>query len=106
MMAGALNKRINFEAQTKTPDGMGGWIVIWKTVASSIAAGIWPISASEQVQAAQVVMTVSHRIRIRYRSILKASWRIRFGTRYFSIISIINPNEKREMFDLLCKEAT
>jgi len=29
-----------------------------------------------------------------------------FGTRYFSIVSILNPNEANEWLDLMCNEAT
>jgi SPP1 family predicted phage head-tail adaptor len=105
MKIGDLNKRVIFQYQVKIPDGMGGNISTWEDEAT-VWAAIWPISASEQVQAMQNVMTISHRIRIRYRTILKPSWRICFGTRYFNIVSIINPDEKNQMLDLICKEAS
>lgn len=103
-MIGDLNKRVEIQVPTNTTDGMGGSTVVFSTTAT-IWAAIWPVSASEQVQAMQTAMTISHRIRIRYRSVLKASWRIKFGTRYFAIVSIINPNEKNEFLDLMCKES-
>ena len=83
---------------------MGGFVTSWVN-AATIWAAIWPVSASEQVQSMQSTMTISHRIRIRYRSILRASWRIKFGLRYFNIVSIINQNEKNELLDLMCKES-
>ncbi len=104
MRSGDLKKRITLQYQTKVPDGQGGFTTIWVD-ACSIFAAIWPISANEQVQAMQTVMTITHRIRIRYRSVLKPSWRVKFGTRYFNIVSIINPNEENEMLDLMVKEA-
>ncbi len=104
MKSGDLKKRITLQYQTKAPDGMGSFTTTWVDHAT-VWAAIWPISASEQVQAMQTVMTMTHRIRIRYRSVLKASWRIKFGTRYFNIVSIINPNIENEMLDLMCKEA-
>ena len=104
MRIGDLNKRIELQYTTKTPDGMGGWINVFVTAATVFAA-IWPVSASEQIQAAQQVMTISHRIRIRYRSVFKSSWRVKFGTRFFSIVSIINPNEAGKYLDIMCKEA-
>ncbi len=105
-MIGDFRHMINFEAQTKTPDNMGGFSTSWKTVASSIAAAIWPVSAKEVIQAAQPVMIASHRIKIRYRANIKNSYRIKFGSRYFNIVSIINVNEKNEMLDILAKETT
>jgi len=104
MEAGMLNKRITLQYQTKVNNNMGGFVTSWVN-AATIWAAIWPVSASEQVQSMQSTMTISHRIRIRYRSILRASWRIKFGLRYFNIVSIINQNEKNELLDLMCKES-
>jgi SPP1 family predicted phage head-tail adaptor len=104
MRIGDLNKRISIQYQTKVPDGLGGFTTIW-TEAAAIFGAIWPVSANEQIQAAQVTMTITHRVRIRYRSVLRPSWRIKFGTRYFNIVSIIDPNMAHKYLDLLCKEA-
>jgi len=102
--AGALNKRITLQYTVKTPDGMGGWTVSYVDHAT-IWAAIWPTSANEIITANATSMVVSHRIRIRHRSVLKAAWRIKFGNRYFAIVSIINPNEAGEWLDIMCKEA-
>jgi SPP1 family predicted phage head-tail adaptor len=104
MRIGDLNKRITLQYQTKVPDGMGKFIISWVD-ADTIWAAIWPVSANEIIAANTISMVVSHRIRIRYRSILKSSWRVKFGNRYFAIVSIINKNEKNELLDLMCKEA-
>ena len=99
-----LNKRIVLQHSTRVPDGMGGFTVAW-TAAATVWAAVWPVSASETIQAAQATMTVTHRIRIRYRSVLKASWRISYAGRYFNIVSIIDPNTDHRWLDVLCKEA-
>jgi SPP1 family predicted phage head-tail adaptor len=104
MNIGSLNKRITLQYQTKVPDGMGGFVTAWVDAATVFAA-IWPTSASEVVAANATSMVISHRIRIRYRSILKPSWRIKYGNRYFAIVSILNPSERNEMLDIMCKEA-
>jgi SPP1 family predicted phage head-tail adaptor len=104
MGAGALNKYITLQYPTKVSDGMGGFTLTWSDLVSCFAA-IWPVSANEQVQSMQPTMTISHRIRIRYRSVLRPDWRIKYGNRYFAIVSKINPNEKNEWLDLMCKEA-
>ena len=100
-----LNKRIDFQAQTKVPDNMGGFTVVWASMASSIAAAIWPVSASEAIQGSRPVMDITHRIRIRYRANLKASWRISWAGKYFNIVSIIDPNSAHRWLDILAKEA-
>jgi SPP1 family predicted phage head-tail adaptor len=50
-------------------------------------------------------MTITHRIRIRYRAVLKAGWRISYAGRYFNVVSIIDPNMAHRWLDLMCKEA-
>lgn len=102
--AGDLNKRIVLQYKTRVADGMGAWTETWND-AATIWAAIWPTSAAELVAANATSMVVSHRIRIRYRSTIKSSWRVRFGNRYFAIVSIINPSEKNEYLDLMVKEA-
>jgi SPP1 family predicted phage head-tail adaptor len=82
---------------------MGGFTTTWVDAATVFAA-IWPTSAREQVTANSLSMTISHRIRIRYRSVLKAAWRISYRGRRFNIVSIINPNEANEYLDIMCKE--
>lgn len=105
MRIGDLNKLISIIGTTRASDGMGGFTLTDSTIASSIWAAIWPLSASETVKSMQQTMEISHRIRIRYRSVFRPDWRIKFGERYFDVKSIINPNERGEWLDLMCKEA-
>ena len=104
IQAGLLNKRITIQQQTKVSDSMGGFTITWSDVAT-VWAAIWPVSANEQTQAQSTAMVISHRIRIRYRSVIRASWRVQFDNRYFNIVSIVNPNEANEYLDLMVKEA-
>jgi SPP1 family predicted phage head-tail adaptor len=99
-----LNKRITIEAPTKVPDGGGGFTNTFTAIAT-VWAAVWPTSANEITAANATTMVVSHRIRIRWRSVMRSSWRIKFESRYFSIVGITSPNEAREWLDLLCKEA-
>lgn len=104
MRIGDLRHRVTLQYQTRASDSMGGATISWVD-AATVFAGIWPVSAKEQVAGSQQTMEVTHRIRMRYRLNLKASWRLKFGTRYFAIVSVVNPNERGKMLDLLCKEA-
>lgn len=105
MMIGSLNKRITLQYEVKTSDNMGGFDVVW-TDNSKVWAAIWPTSAREQVQSMKETMTISHQIRIRYKSSVLASWRVKLRSRYFNIVSIVNPEERGEWLDLMCKEST
>lgn len=105
MEIGPLNKRVKLQYETQTADDMGGFTVVW-TDAATVWAAIWPTSAKELTQSMQTDMVITHRIRIRYRSSFIPSYRIKFGDRYFNIISIINPSERNEYFDIMAKEST
>jgi SPP1 family predicted phage head-tail adaptor len=104
MRSGDLDKRITWQQETKVPDGMSGFTVTWVDVCT-VWCSIWPISANEIIRANAPAMIATHRVRMHYRSVFKPYWRGKFGNRYFSIVSIINPNERNEMLELLCKEA-
>jgi len=99
-----LNKTIILQYKTMVPDGMGGYTTTWAD-AATVWAAIWPISANEQIQAMGQQMTITHRIRIRYRNTIKASWRVKFGDRYFNIVSVVDPNMAHRWLDIMVKEA-
>lgn len=82
---------------------MGGTTITWND-GSTIFAAIWPVSANEATRSGQLSMDITHRIRVRYRRDIKGSWRLKFGERYFNIVSIINPNTANRSLDILCKE--
>ena len=103
MRAGDLNKRVTIQVPTKAADGMGSFTITWSDLAT-VWAAIWPKGAKEVVQSMQTSMEVSHRIRVRFRRPFRPDWRLKFGDRYFNIVSVINPNERNEWLDLMCKE--
>ena len=103
MNIGSLNKRVLIQYPTVVSDSMGGFTTTWAD-SDTIWAAIWPTSAKEQVQSMGVTMTITHRIRIRYRSVLRASWRLKYGEKYYNIVSIVNPNMSNKMLDLMVKE--
>ena len=105
MPIGDLNKRITIQYTTKVADGMGGYTETWND-GDTIFAAIWPTSANELIQSMQNDIVITHRIRIRYRSAFSPAWRVKFGNRYFAIVSVLNPNERNEWLDLMCKEST
>lgn len=104
MIIGTLNKRITIQHKTKVADGIGGHVDTWVDYATVFAA-IWDATGNELNAAGSTSLIITHKIRIRYRSAVKAGYRIKYGTRFFNIISIVNPNESNRQLDLLCKEA-
>lgn len=104
MNIGPLRKRIMLQSPTRVSDGMGGHTVTFADEMEAWAA-IWPTSANERIEGGQQVLTVSHRVRIRYRGGVHPSWRIRYGDRYFAIVGIVNKDERNQVLDMLVKEA-
>ena len=82
---GDLNHRITLQYKTFVSDGMGGRTETWNT-----AATVWckktPHRSNEAVQAMKETGKLTINYRIRYRSDVRASWRILDGNRYFAII--------------------
>jgi len=104
MHIGDLKHSVTLQYSTRVADGMGGFPTTWND-AATVYAAIWPVSAKETVQAMGVAMTITHRIRMRYRANIRSSWRIKYGNKYYNIVSIINPNTDKKWLDILVKEA-
>jgi len=100
---GSLNKQIIIQYPTKSVDVMGTPTDAWND-GDTIYAAIWPFSAAEQIQSMASTLLVSHRIRIRYRSDIKANWRLKYRNSYFNIISIIDKDMKHKMLEILTQE--
>lgn len=105
MRIGDLNRRILIQRPVSTPDAMGGASIVW-TTAATVWSSLWPVSAGERIQANAPTLIITHRVRIRYRSDIKPSWRLKYGNRYLSVVSIINANEADRQLDLMCREAS
>ena len=103
MRIGGLRHRVEIQKFTNVADGMGGNTATW-TTEDAVRAAVWPISVNEQLRSASPTMVATHRIQIRYFEDIKPSWRVKFGSRYFSIVSIIDKDEKHAQMDLLCRE--
>lgn len=99
-----LRHSIELQARTDVADGMGGVTSSWATQGSAIRAAIWPVSVSEQRKAAAPTAIGTHQIRIRYYAGISEAWRVKFGSRFFSIVGIVDKEEKRVQMDLLCRE--
>jgi len=90
-----LNRRVELQAVTQTPDGQGGFTEAWVT-AATLWAAIDPVKGYERYQAHQVQTPVSHKVTIRYRSGVTTKKRFLFGSRVFEIKEVLNQNEANE----------
>ena len=97
-MVQALKHRIELQEETKTPDGQGGFITAWATVAT-VWAGIEPAKGYERYQAQQIQVPVTHKITMRYRAVTTAN-RLVYGSRVFGIKEVLNVNEESRFLQI------
>lgn len=98
--AGKLNKRITF--QTGTVSGLEG-VVSWNDTLT-VWAQIEPLSGSWLFTAQQANSKIKGRIFVRYNPDITSSMRIKYGSRYFRIESIINIDEANHTLQIMYSE--
>jgi len=101
--AGDLRNRIKFEERTLTPDSIGGSTESW-AVFYECWAEIKPANASQVWQARQISHRITHKIKIRYTTGIKADMRINFGGRIMQIKKVINVDERNTWLDIEANE--
>ena len=109
--SGDLRHKITIQEVTQTADGIGGFSEVWSDLYPTRAA-IWPMKASETLDAMKLELKIDHRIRIRHprtfeiTADMRVKWfdHIAKVDKYFNIISIINPDKLNVMLELICLE--
>jgi head-tail adaptor len=102
---GAMTVRILLEAPAKTPDGMGGTVSVFSVVpgGSNIPAQAWTTSSTEAATGEYISVVRVQKFKIWFRTVLKGNWRVKWGTRIFSITAI-DPDDRNRFIYLTCKE--
>lgn len=104
MLSSKLRHKIDLQQKSATRDSFGSEVATWTTKAT-VRAAIEPLSGREYFMAYQVQSEVTHKITIRYYGGgITPGWRIKFGTRVFDILSVINIEEKNQTMILMAKE--
>lgn len=87
MRAGTLRHRLTFQtrssAQTASLDQVETY-----TDSFTVWGSVSPLSGKETVASDAIRNEGTHQVRIRYREGVLGSMRIRFGSRYFNILSL------------------
>lgn len=101
---GKLTKQIEIQSFTLLPDDGGGHQKSWATV-YTVWASVKPVSGFEAMMASQRQQETSHRFCIRWMSTgFNTEWRIKWGTRYFSVSSAVNVEEANRYFEIQAQE--
>lgn len=102
---GNYRNKILIESATQAADASGALVDTYSTFATWWAK-IIPVNGVETVSEGKVNSIVSVKMRGRYISGITTTMRAKFGTRIYSIVSVINLNEQGAMMDLSLKEIT
>lgn len=100
---GLMRHKVVIESVTTTRNSVGEAVETWATFINT-RAFINPRSGRETKEGATTYATISHRFQLRYRSTITQQMRVRWGTRYFRIESILSPMESRRDLFLDCTE--
>ena len=100
-----FNARITLEYPSKIPDGAGGGTSTWVQAGDPVWAIISDFQSDEMVLAMQSTGVLIHKVRIRYRTDVKSTWRIGYAGKYWSLIGPpVDVAKSRRFLDLRAKE--
>ena len=100
---GWLCHRVTVESGASAPDGAGGEIVLWDTLAT-LWAHVEPVAAGETIVAGHLSGVVTHRVTFRFRHDLAGGMRIAFRGRHFRMLAVHDPDESRRYVVAKCME--
>lgn len=105
LQIGKMRQRVTLQQPTLTQNSYGEPVAAWSDV-QELWASILPASGMERYVSGgeQLQASVTHRVRMRYRSDVSPIMRLTWGTRTLEIDSIQDPSGKTAEMVLLCKE--
>jgi SPP1 family predicted phage head-tail adaptor len=101
---GKLRHRITIEQVDETQDAGGEMLGNW-SVYAIVQASIQPISGREYFAAQSTQADVTHRINLRHLTGVTPKMRVKYGSRIFDILSVINVDERNRELQLMCRES-
>jgi len=107
---GRLRARVELQTAAQTPTASGQLNEAWTTTLT-VWADVRPVSMWESSQSMQLQAQISHRVRVRYSSVLVTDFikgtskkRVRWGNRIFRIEGHRRRDEVGDWLDLNCVE--
>ena len=101
---GEFRHRIIIQKMNKIENDYGELLDTWVDFLE-VRAAIYPLSGKDFFAAETTNNEITHKINIRYVPGITSAMRIKFGERYFEIISPpINFQEKNVLLQIMCKE--
>jgi len=104
MRAGLLRHRLTIQTLSQTKNAFDEWVESWSDW-DTVWGSIEPNLGKRYFEAKQANSEVQGLMRIRYRTGVLPTMRVKYGNRIFKIISIIHPFERKQELHILYKEA-
>jgi len=99
-----MRHRITFQYQQKAPNAIGEPVTTWADW-QTVWASIDPNTGKRYYQALQANAEVDGIIRVRYLNGVKPTMRVKYGSRIFKIVSILDVQERRRELRVYYQEA-
>lgn len=98
MGAGAMRERITFQEEAKVSDNAGSFTKSWQNIAETptVWAEVTPVRGTEKVEAGHLKAVQTYLVKIHYRTDIKASYRIQWGSVLMNIRSKANRDQKKK----------
>lgn len=103
MDIGRMNKRITFCKYEEKEDALSQTAQVLTEV-KTVWAGVEPTRGREYQEAQRIRPELTYKVTTRYHQGITPDMVIRWGTRYFYIVSVINVRERNEMLEIICTE--
>ena len=106
ILPGRLRQRVTIETAATPTDGEPNpsYTTLAANVPAEVREGSGGNFGGEYTRGRQVEAGITCIVTIRYRSDITPRMRIKYGTRYLNIESVIDPNGYRSILELMCKE--
>lgn len=89
----SLRHRVTVQTRSQVSDGQGGFTDSWVD-GVSLWCSIEPVKGYERFQAMQMQTPVTHKLTMRYNATVTTSCRLKFGDRIFSVVEVLNQEER------------
>lgn len=103
MRTGQLRSKVELQKPSETKNEVGEVKTTWETE-HEVWAQITALTGIEFYQSDQVESNVTHRVTIRWVAGLDSEWRILYGDRILEVNVIMDPQERKEQLQMLCRE--
>lgn len=103
MDIGRTNKRITFYRYEEKENALSQTEQILIEV-KTVWASVEPTRGREYQEAQRIRPELTYKITTRYHKGITPDMLIKFGERYFNIVSVINVRERNEMLEIICTE--